>query len=253
MAARRLLRILSRLPSRILPAGLSWIAMQDLFLPRPANMTSTAPERTVILGAGVIGLSTAYYLATALNETRPDRPSPLWPPVVVVESSGTICPAASGQATGVLSDFAFSPEVSPLGLLPYRLHKELASNFDGKENWGYSDLDVVRLTPKGFTGTPSPSDSWGPGPPVPKTLSDLPMWIDASEDWAVHLLANAPHAAHLYGSRNLFKPAIDALPVILDGSAISYASGARSLGYRSDSTRASRPSRKTTRDTALKA
>jgi glycine/D-amino acid oxidase-like deaminating enzyme len=192
---RQILRIISHLSSRLLPSRLAWIALQDFVSPRPPMRPPS--EGTVILGAGVIGLSTAYYLAMELVKSGASESAPLWPPVVVVDPSSDICSGASGEATGGLGDFGFSSETSPLGLLSYRLHKELASEFGGREKWGFSDLEIYRVTPKNFTGSPSPLDSWGPALPVGRKLSDLPNWIKASEDWAVQSLAEAPHSAHL--------------------------------------------------------
>ncbi|EER41015.1 predicted protein [Histoplasma capsulatum var. duboisii H88] len=74
----------------------------------PSPSTTTSPETTVIIGAGVIALSTAYYLAQALNETTSYMP-PSEPDVVVIDSSDDICAGASGKATGGLGNFGFRP------------------------------------------------------------------------------------------------------------------------------------------------
>ncbi|PGH08512.1 hypothetical protein AJ80_07832 [Polytolypa hystricis UAMH7299] len=182
--SRYLQRILSCLPP--------WIVPQEA---TPA--IATRPEATVILGAGVIGLSTAYYLALALNETISPASSTLKPPIIVVDSSPDVCSGASGEATGGLGDFGFITETAPLGNLSYALHKGLTAKFNGTEKYQFSDLEVFRVSPKDFAGIPSPPDSWGPSRPVDKTISDLPPWIRALNDWKVQSLAAAPHAAHL--------------------------------------------------------
>ncbi len=60
------------------------------------------------------------------------------------------------------------------------------------------------MTPKDFTGNPSPPNIWSPGAPVQNEVSDLPNWLNGSEDWKVHSLAETPHAAHPYASPMLF-------------------------------------------------
>jgi hypothetical protein len=167
----------------------------------PSSKQQATEEGIVILGAGVIGLSTAYYVALSLNEASLLPPSSSRVPVVVIEPSNDICPGASGEATGGLGDFGFSLQTSPLGRLSYSLHNGLASKYGGREKYGFSDLGVFRVSPKDFSGSPSPPDSWGPSAPLEKNISSLPTWIEPSEDWTVQLLAEKPHAAHLYVRR----------------------------------------------------
>jgi hypothetical protein len=155
----------------------------------------TQSPGVVILGAGVIGLSTAYYLALSLNENGTANNS--LPPIVVVDPSKHICPGASSQATGGLGDFGFGPRTSALGAFSYNLHKELALEHNGRETYAFSDLKIYRVSPENFSGIPSPPNDWGPTPPVDKTLADLPSWVKSSRDWQVKLLADAPHSAHL--------------------------------------------------------
>jgi hypothetical protein len=238
--SHHLLWLLSCITSRFVPFRPGWTASQDILSP-----TESRPESTVILAAGIIGLSTAYYLSAAMNETISPSSSGLQPAIVVIEPSHDICPGASGEATGGLGDVGFSTETSPLGSLSYSLHKELASKYGGREKYGFRDLSVFRVSPKSFTGSPSPPDSWGPSPPVEKNISNLPNWINPSEDWAVHSLADAPHAAHLY----VCSPC-EVLGVIVNNwlgtrsdSVNSYANAAKSWGYNSSSTRRPPPSR----------
>lgn len=90
---------------------------------------ATPPTQTVILGAGIIGLSTAYYLATA-----PDvDPSAIH----IVESASELFCSASGLAGGFLAADWFAPSVAPLGALSFRLHRELAEKHDGRQKWGF--------------------------------------------------------------------------------------------------------------------
>ena len=85
---------------------------------------------TIILGGGIIGLSTAYYLSL----------SPRTPPssIHLVEASALFS-SASGYAAGFLANKGwFGPATASLAELSFRLHKELADEFDGHRQWGYS-------------------------------------------------------------------------------------------------------------------
>lgn len=90
--------------------------------------------RVVILGGGIIGLSTAYYLATQSPSDGDERSD-----IHIVESSTTLFASASGHAAGFLAKDWFSPAVSPLGEFSYDLHKQLAEQWGGKERWGWSE------------------------------------------------------------------------------------------------------------------
>ncbi|KAK0933086.1 hypothetical protein LTR29_015346 [Friedmanniomyces endolithicus] len=91
----------------------------------PAETTST-----VILGAGIIGCATAYYLSRS-GTTKPDT-------IHLVEASPELFASASGKAAGFLASDWFGPPTASLGALSFRLHKKLAEANNGKEEWGYS-------------------------------------------------------------------------------------------------------------------
>ncbi|TKA77860.1 hypothetical protein B0A55_05153 [Friedmanniomyces simplex] len=91
----------------------------------PAETTST-----VIIGAGIIGCATAYYLSRSGN-TKPDT-------IHLVEASPELFASASGKAAGFLASDWFGPPTASLGALSFRLHKELADAYDGQNVWGYS-------------------------------------------------------------------------------------------------------------------
>lgn len=86
---------------------------------------------TVIIGAGIIGTSAAYYLTEPPSTTDPTS-------VHLIESSPELFASASGYAAGFLARDWFSPSLSSLGALSFDLHKKLAEEDDGAENWGYS-------------------------------------------------------------------------------------------------------------------
>lgn len=83
---------------------------------------------TVILGAGIIGLSTAYYL----SEHQP--PSTIH----LVEPSKELFASASGYAGGFLARDWFGPSVAALGALSFAQHRQLAETHGGAGKWGYS-------------------------------------------------------------------------------------------------------------------
>lgn len=82
---------------------------------------------TVIIGAGIIGTSTAYYLSQTSKNA-----------IHLVEASPQLFASASGYAAGFLARDWFSPSLSALGELSFDLHKKLAEENDGHERWGYS-------------------------------------------------------------------------------------------------------------------
>ena len=86
---------------------------------------------TIIVGTGIIGASTAFYLSQPPSTTPPSH-------IHLVESSPELFASASGLAAGFLARDWFSPSASPLGALSFDLHKHLAENKHGWERWGYS-------------------------------------------------------------------------------------------------------------------
>lgn len=105
-----------------------------------------APNNTIIIGAGIIGLSTAHYLSQ----------SPRTPPQTIhlVEAAPSLFASASGYAAGFLARDWYGPALAPLGALSFDLHKELAEKHDGRAKWGYMRS----------TGTSMAEDSRADGP-----------------------------------------------------------------------------------------
>ena len=88
-----------------------------------------ATMSTVIVGAGIIGTSTAYYLSQ--SETYKGE-------IHLLEASPELFASASGYAAGFLARDWFSPRLARLGALSFDLHKQLAEEKNGYEKWGYS-------------------------------------------------------------------------------------------------------------------
>ena len=83
----------------------------------------------IVIGSGIIGISTAYFLS--LEENPSIR-------IHLVEASPELFASASGFAAGFLARDWFSPSLSSLGAFSFDLHKQLAEQNNGRENWGYS-------------------------------------------------------------------------------------------------------------------
>lgn len=107
-----------------------------------------AASNTVILGAGIIGLSTAYYLA------KHQQPSTIH----LVEVSPELFASASGSAAGFLARDWFGPGVSSLGALSFDEHRRLAKAYDGASRWGYRRTTAVNYNPGPRKGKTS---AWG--------------------------------------------------------------------------------------------
>jgi glycine/D-amino acid oxidase-like deaminating enzyme len=77
-------------------------------------------QHVIIAGAGVIGISTAYYLARDFHITS-----------TIIDPSGQIAPAASGKAGGFLAlDWNDDPSstIGPLTRRSFTLHQEIATS-----------------------------------------------------------------------------------------------------------------------------
>ena len=113
---------------------------------------------TVILGSGIIGLSTAYYLSQlteidadatpTLSNASPQSGAgggttasnpPIKHEIHLVEPSPELFASASGKAAGFLAKDWFAPAVAPLGEFSFDLHRKLAEEHGGKQKWGWSE------------------------------------------------------------------------------------------------------------------
>lgn len=94
-----------------------------------------AQERIVIVGAGIVGVCTAYYI------TRHKSFDPKVHEIVIIEAVRPAC-AASGKAGGLLSRSAFPRQIVPLS---FQLHEDLAKEYNGAEKWGHKHLTTACL------------------------------------------------------------------------------------------------------------
>jgi glycine/D-amino acid oxidase-like deaminating enzyme len=115
-----------------------------------------AKARVVIVGGGISGVATAYYLAKKGVRST------------VIDSVG-ICPAASGKAGGFLAlDWNDGSPVGPLARTSFALHKEIADAL------GHSRIDYRRLTCEAVAA----SDGGAIGQPMAQKKLSGVEWAD---------------------------------------------------------------------------
>ncbi|KAL7271351.1 hypothetical protein RUND412_005898 [Rhizina undulata] len=102
-------------------------------------MKSTERKNIVIIGGGIIGCTTAYYL------TRHPGYDPERHTITVLEAT-RIAGGASGKAGGLLAVWAYPNNIVPLS---FKLHQDLAQEHDGEENWGYRRVSCGNLEAHG--------------------------------------------------------------------------------------------------------
>jgi glycine/D-amino acid oxidase-like deaminating enzyme len=133
-----------------------------------------------ILGCGIIGLCTAYYL-TESGATDPKT-------IHLIDSSPELFQCASGLAAGflsadctygklpsrlgwarrviytliALSDYkpGFAPSVSSLGALSFKLHADLANAHSGRSTWGYSQSTGISLSQDSESAIGGSGEDW---------------------------------------------------------------------------------------------
>ncbi|KIX96757.1 uncharacterized protein Z520_07477 [Fonsecaea multimorphosa CBS 102226] len=93
----------------------------------------------VIVGGGIIGCSTAYFL------TRHPKYNPDLHSIHLLEATG-IASGASGKAGGLLALWAYPSCLVPLS---FKLHSELAKEHGGEQRWGYRGVGVGQVDLKG--------------------------------------------------------------------------------------------------------
>jgi len=127
-----------------------------------------AATHTVIVGSGIIGISTAYYLShltlkenpSAISDGDVQDPEPEHHIHLVDPAPVLFEHVASGKAGGFLARNWFSSSAAELGALSFDLHKKLAEQFDGRKKWGWSQSAVINLD---VTGSPKKGGKNGLG------------------------------------------------------------------------------------------
>ncbi|HEU5197713.1 MAG TPA: FAD-dependent oxidoreductase, partial [Methylomirabilota bacterium] len=98
------------------------------------------PRHVIVCGAGVVGASTAYFLAN-----RGIR-------VTLIERSGVAC-AASGKSGGFLAlDWCDGSPLGPLARASFTLHAELARELPGDHGYRRMDTFMLAARERGAVG-----------------------------------------------------------------------------------------------------
>ncbi|KDN45290.1 FAD dependent oxidoreductase [Tilletiaria anomala UBC 951] len=101
-------------------------------------LAPTLATHTVVIGGGIIGSSSLYYLAR-----HPGRPA--GSTITLIEACNEVAPGASGKAGGFLALDWHGIETASLAELSFKLHRELADAGNGKERWGYRDVETLQV------------------------------------------------------------------------------------------------------------
>ncbi|KZV75484.1 nucleotide-binding domain-containing protein [Peniophora sp. CONT] len=140
-------------------------------------MSGTPPTESksvVICGAGIIGLSTAYYLSLL----APDGTQ-----IYILDTSPTLFDCASGRAGGFLAEDWFPPHTSALGALSFKLHRDLAAKHDGGKAWGYAASVAYSVTGLSAPKDGARGEDWltqgasRATAATPAGAADFPSWL----------------------------------------------------------------------------
>jgi len=102
-------------------------------------MAGDEQKNIVIIGGGIIGATSAYFL-THHPSYNPEKHK-----VILLEAT-KIAGGASGKAGGLLALWAYPSSLVPLS---YKLHKQLADKYGGDERWGYRQVHCGSVDCKG--------------------------------------------------------------------------------------------------------
>ncbi|KAK1924891.1 putative cytoplasm protein [Papiliotrema laurentii] len=99
-------------------------------------MVHAAPHDIVVIGGGIAGVSTAYFLArsTARQGAK----------ITLVEGV-KIAAGASGYSGGFLAKDWHGSATADLSAMSYDLHAKLAEEFGGADKWGYRVVDTLSV------------------------------------------------------------------------------------------------------------
>lgn len=140
-----------------------------------SDSTSPQSQSIVICGAGIIGLSIAYYLSV-LAPTSGTQ-------VYVLDTSPTLFTCASGRAGGFLAEDWYPPHTSALGALSFKLHRELAAKHDGRNAWGYAASVAYSVTGLSTPKDGARGEDWltqgasRATAATPAGAADFPAWL----------------------------------------------------------------------------
>lgn len=98
------------------------------------------PPQTVIIGGGMIGLCTAFYLAEALDGNGET--------ITVVENTPNLLESTSGAANGGTGSPAPETDHQLMRDLNYRLLTQLKNKYNGSKEWCHRPNRTVLVVPR---------------------------------------------------------------------------------------------------------
>ncbi|KAI4595427.1 hypothetical protein KJ359_006772 [Pestalotiopsis sp. 9143b] len=158
---------------------------------------------TVVLGAGIIGVSTAYYLA------QHQAPSSIH----LVDPSPELFASASGYAGGFLARDWFSSPTAELGALSFDEHRKLAEAEDGGRKWGYARSTPISLTQGKSRGRKVIATGRANTATGQRSNGIAPAWLYSGGDDKVEAIGDEGTVAQvdpLHLSRFLLKECVEA-------------------------------------------
>ncbi|KAI5476784.1 hypothetical protein MNV49_007299 [Pseudohyphozyma bogoriensis] len=145
--------------------------------------SSPSPQNIVVVGGGIIGTCSAYYLATSTTLPKGSK-------VTIVEGS-EIAAGASGKAGGLLALDWHGPSTSSLAALSYRLHHDLASTHNGTA-WGFRQLDTLSVQADLSKSSPPNSST------TAKKAAESFAWLDANVLTGTSVLGSKESTAQVH-------------------------------------------------------
>lgn len=152
---------------------------------------------TVILGAGIIGSSIAYYLSTSKPPGE----------IHIIDQSEELFTSASGFAGGFLARDWFAPSLAPLGALSFDLHRELAAEHGGDKKWGFMrgrafSLDTVSRYKTGGTRADDWMEAGASRLEAASSAGDInsvewPAWLTKQEGGALEVIGEEETVAQV--------------------------------------------------------
>ncbi|KAI9281035.1 FAD dependent oxidoreductase [Sporodiniella umbellata] len=136
-------------------------------------------KHIIIIGAGVVGSATAYYLSRSESCK-----------VTIIEKVSVAC-AASGKSAGFLA-YGWSEEdhMIQFSNASFKLHQELAKTLDGPKNYDYRPCESYETTFDGEGSIESPIKWMNPPTSVKKTGSEETI-AQITPDLFTHTLLKA--------------------------------------------------------------
>ena len=118
-------------------------------------ITSTITREIVIIGGGIIGCTTAYYLTQHKDATSNSTK------ITLIEASAHgPAQGASGKAGGLVARWAYPKEIVDVS---FDEHVKLSEQHDGKERWGWRYVNCGSWEGRSRSPIPKNESEGGPG------------------------------------------------------------------------------------------